>query len=173
MNEEDLRQEIQRLKDELDLKEAERLDACDSRNIAYIELEEAQAENQKLREMAKAIVKWEQVALEIGEDDLDSFSAFQMGLMLSLAIRLAKEVLGEGEVELDILKRVEELFNEREAESRMLDWLEVEIQKCFGSCPWYRVLGDVHLHRKPLREALREAMTETEEVTGSRSSQKD
>lgn len=163
-----LKLKIQELIDATDQAEAEREDACNLRNFAYIELEEVQAENKKLREMAKAMVKWERVALEwnrveaLGEEDLlESYRAFQSGLMLSLATRLAKEVLEEGEVELDILKQIEERYRQAESDAELLNWLESAMRKCLGRCPWYSAAGDVHLG-KPLREALTEAMLKDE-----------
>lgn len=83
-------------------------------------------------EMARALVEWEKVATEreaMGEGDpLEDFRAFKSGLLLSRAVRLAKGVLGEGEIELPILKRVEEIYQQAEADSRALATLRAAAQ---------------------------------------------
>lgn len=65
----------------------------------------------------------------------------------------------------DVLRLVEEVERLR-VDASMLDWLESQIKKCFGLCSWYKELGDVHLHKKTLREALAEAMRISRERIG-------
>lgn len=59
-------------------------------------------------------------------------------------------------------RAIEAILTERAAlqeatDSELLDWLESQVHQCLGGCPWYQAMGEVHLRRVSLREALRAA----------------